>query len=239
MIALTVGTWHDHVVSALKDILRPYVVTGRRLARRELRLSDIGYSRQVSYSWCGEDIWLAEYFGEQTDGFYVDVGAFDPFNVSNTLLLCRRGWSGINIEPDPAALARFERFRPRDINLGVAVGENVGEAPFVLNGSFSGLEGPSHLWGMSDGAKRITVRTRPLRDILAEHCPDKEIEFLDVDCEGGELEVLRSSDWAKYRPRVVLVEIHPGGSEEPAEFLAKVGYRQAAVLGLTRVFDRD
>ena len=83
----------------LRDILRPYVVAARRWRAGEFRLADIGYARRISYSQFGEDLWLADYFSDKRDGFYVDVGAFDPANVSNTLLLYRRGWRGINIEP--------------------------------------------------------------------------------------------------------------------------------------------
>jgi hypothetical protein len=128
-------------MSPLKDALRPYVVTARRLLRRELRLSDIGYATRVSYSQFGEDLWLADFFAEQPTGLYVDVGAFDPFLFSNTLLLYRQGWHGINIEPHPDALARLQRFRPRDTNLGLAISDVNGEAAFRLDGSFSAIEG--------------------------------------------------------------------------------------------------
>jgi hypothetical protein len=74
----------------VKDALRPFGVTARRILRRELRLSDIGYARAISYSQFGEDLWLARRFEDQATGFYVDVGAYDPFNASNTLLLYRR-----------------------------------------------------------------------------------------------------------------------------------------------------
>src|SRR4051794_18853401 len=106
---------------ALRDLVRPYRLTARRLLSRDVRLSDLGYARRISYSQFGEDLWLADRFADQVSGFYVDVGAYDPFNASNTLLLYRKGWRGINVEPDPGALRRFERFRDRDVNLGVAI----------------------------------------------------------------------------------------------------------------------
>ena len=148
----------------MKDALRPYVVTVRRLLRRDLRLTDIGYARTVSYSQFGEDLWLRDYFADTPNGFYVDVGAYDPFNASNTLLLYRQGWHGINIEPDPAALARLQRFRPRDTNLGFAISDVSGEAAFLLDGSSSTIERPEH--ETRGTSSRIVVRTRRLDEIL-------------------------------------------------------------------------
>lgn len=221
----------------VKDVLRPYVVTARRILRHELRLSDIGYARAVSYSQFGEDLWLARRFAEQPTGFYVDVGAYDPFNASNTLVLYRRGWTGINIEPDPAALARLLRFRPRDINLGVAISDNDGEAKFIVAGSFSGLETPDHLWP-APSSSRIPVATRRLESVLAEHRPDGEIDVLDIDCEGHELAVLRSNNWERFRPSVALIEAHPGSPSDTEDFLTARGYRPVERLGPTIIFER-
>src|SRR5919198_5481490 len=220
--------------TSVKDALRPYVLTARRIFRHELRLCDIGYARAISYSQFGEDLWLARRFEDQRTGFYVDVGAYDPFNASNTLLLYRRGWTGINIEPDPGGLARLHRFRPRDINLGVAISDSEGGARFIVAGSFSGLETPDHLW-RTPSATRVIVATRRLESILAQHRPVGEIDLLDVDCEGHELAVLRSNDWERFRPSVVLVESHPGSSSDADDFLAHVGYRRLERLGLTLI----
>jgi FkbM family methyltransferase len=219
-----------------KDALRPYVVTGRQFWRGQLRWADLGYARRISFSQFGEDLWLADYFSD-TPGFYVDVGAFDPFNASNTLLLYRRGWSGINVEPDPAALARLNLFRRRDVNIGVAINDTEGEAPFIVDGSFSGLANEGRLWKNSD-PEVVTVQTMRLDTLLREHRPEGEIDLLNIDCEGNEAKVLASNDWDRFRPRIVLVEVHPGASEYPVTFLTSRGYTQVAALGLTRVLAR-
>jgi FkbM family methyltransferase len=221
----------------MKNALRPYVLTARRILRRELFLSDIGYARAISYSQFGEDLWLARRFAGQATGFYVDVGAYDPFNASNTLLLYRRGWTGINIEPDPAGLARLRRFRSRDINVGVAISDSEGEANFILAGSFSGLETTDHLWP-AQSAIRTTVATRRLDSVLGQHRPVGEIDLLDVDCEGHELAVLRSNDWDRFRPRVVLIESHPGSMSDVGDLLSRLGYELLEQLELTLIFER-
>ena len=75
------------------------------------------------YSQEGEDILLSRIFGEQAEGFYVDVGAHHPRRFSNTYLFYKRGWRGINIDALPGSMKVFQKFRPRDINLELAVSE--------------------------------------------------------------------------------------------------------------------
>jgi FkbM family methyltransferase len=217
----------------LKTWIRPYAPTIRRLLRGDLRVPDIGYARLISYSQFGEDIWLSKHFGDRASGFYVDVGAYDPFSHSNTLKFYRRGWRGINIEPDPSHFRGFPRFRPRDTNLNLAISSVNGSAAFHSAGAFSGLAGDLHLWG---GGQTLSVETRRLDAVLAQHAAGLAIDFLDIDIEGHEIVALSSNDWDRFRPAVVLVEIHSGADEAPARFLRGVGYTQAAALELTRVF---
>jgi FkbM family methyltransferase len=222
--------------SQLKDVLRPYVVTARRLLRRELRLSDIGYATRVSYSQFGEDLWLADFFADKPTGFYVDVGAFDPFLFSNTLLLYRQGWHGINIEPSPAALARLQRFRPRDTNLGLAISDVDGQTHLLLDGSFSSIERPKYK--ALGPSSRIVVRTRRLEEVLSEWTHGVEIDLLDVDCEGMDLTVLQSNDWHRFRPRVVLAESHDDPPADLESFMERAGYERVARFKLTYAFER-
>ena len=99
---------------------------------------------------------LAHYFGDRI-GFYVDVGALHPYFGSNTALLYRRGWSGINIEPVPEALSRLASARQRDINLPFAVSDAPGTYEFIVNGSFSGIADPNYLWASDDGILPATI----------------------------------------------------------------------------------
>jgi len=85
-----------------------------------------------SWSQEGEDRLLARHFGGQRGGFYVDFGAHHPFRFSNTRLLWRRGWSGINIDAMPGSMAAFRRARPRNINLEIGIAQNPGSARFYI-----------------------------------------------------------------------------------------------------------
>jgi FkbM family methyltransferase len=85
------------------------------LARHLIRAID-PWAR-LSYAQEGEDVLLDRLLAKQTDGFYVDVGAHHPKRFSNTHYFYMRGWSGINIEPNPVVVGSFRQMRRRDINL--------------------------------------------------------------------------------------------------------------------------
>ena len=78
--------------------------------------------KNLSYSQNGEDRILHRIFENQKSGFYVDIGAHHPFRFSNTFLFYKMGWKGINVDAMPKSMEIFKRFRPRDINLELAVG---------------------------------------------------------------------------------------------------------------------
>lgn len=176
------------------------------------------------------------------NGFYVDVGAYDPCVISNTFLFYRNGWRGINIEPNPQAYRRFLKCRRRDINLQVAVSAREQPVTFTCDGVFSGIEDASYLFRHHHPhSGRIIVQAKPLRLILEEHLPPaQEIDFLSVDCEGHDIEVLKSNDWRRFRPLVVLVEDHEKlQSWTPQDVLEAEGYSLYCRLRLTKIFLRQ
>jgi FkbM family methyltransferase len=225
-------------VSRAKDALRQYVRVAKRLRRDWPTVTDLAWSQPRSFSLFGEDRYLIHYFDQQLAGFYVDVGAFHPFFASNTYLLYRRGWHGINLEPAPAGVAALRRHRPRDINLPIAVASAEGSAVFRLAGEYAGIADDQYLWG-AGGGDLITVATRTLGHVLDEHLPSGQpIDVLDVDCEGRDLDVLRSNDWLRYRPRLILAEAHSADEERDlTAFLQSVDYVPLTQLQLTLVFE--
>ena len=165
------------------------------------------------YSQEGEDILLSRIFGEQAEGFYVDVGAHHPRRFSNTCFFYKRGWRGINIDALPGSMKVFQKFRPRDINLELAVSEREQVLTYymfnepALNG-FSKTISEKRQTDEYKITNTIDVLAFPLYVILDKHLPlGQSIDFLSVDVEGLDLQVLESNDWKKYSPKVILVEI--------------------------------
>ena len=168
-----------------------------------------------SFSQDGEDMIIRSLYEEKYNytGFYIDIGALHPFRFSNTMYFYERGWRGINIEPTPTAIDLFNKFRPEDINLNIGVGKEYEELTFhcfnepALN-SFS-----TELSAQRDGEKsyfiteRIPIKVYPLDEILDTHVPaGRHIDFMSIDVEGLDLQVLQSNNWEKFRPDYLLVE---------------------------------
>lgn len=170
------------------------------------------YGRR-SYAQEGEDLILARLFEGKPKGFYVDIGAHHPKRFSNTYYFYIRGWRGINIEPNPGAITLFSKLRPRDINLAVGVSDEPGvQTYFMFNESaLNTFDGELCRQRQEDARYRLTgtvqIEMARLDTLLSQYLPQgMEIDFVSIDTEGHDLNVLRSNDWALYRPRVLLVE---------------------------------
>lgn len=167
----------------------------------------------IAYSQEGEDMVLSRIFSDKNKGFYVDVGAHHPMRFSNTYTFYKLGWRGINIEPNPDSFNLFTRYRPRDINLNYGVAIDNGNLEYhmfnesALN-TFDSEVLKSRITNTPyKHVKTIHIDVMPLADVLKQHIPDNlKIDFLSIDVEGLDLEVLKSNDWLKFRPSWVLVE---------------------------------
>lgn len=166
-----------------------------------------------SYSQEGEDMILRDLFGDKKNGYYVDIGAYDPFRFSNTNFFYELGWIGINVEPSPDGFQQFEIHRKRDKNLNIGIGLEESELVYyrfeeaALN-TFDAervkfLE-ETTIYKSKDSVK---VKVRPLANVLQEFALNQEIDFMNIDVEWNEISVLKSGDWKKFRPKVILIEI--------------------------------
>jgi FkbM family methyltransferase len=203
---------------------------------------------RLSYAQNFEDLRLARVFSDQPTGFYVDVGAGDPTYNSVTRLFYDRQWRGVNIEPHAGRFRRLERARPRDVNLCVAIGSASPATTFYesqVNPDLSSLEqkyaGAFATADLPVVKRDVTVRA--LGDVLAEHAADT-IDFLKIDVEGGEGEVLASVDLTKFRPRVLIIEATVPSTRVPSwdaweTPLLESGYVFATFDTLNRFYVRN
>jgi FkbM family methyltransferase len=202
----------------------------------------------VSFAQNGEDVVLARAFGEHV-GFYVDVGASDPVVDSVTKHFYDHGWSGINVEPASLVVGDLRDARPRDLTLELALAASAGTATFYeLPREQSGNSALSKDIAQAAGADRDAIMPRDIRvttlaDLWDEHVGDRTVDFLKIDVEGAEAEVLAGADFVRHRPRVVVVEAtRPGTSEASHEAweegLLAAGYRLSLFDGLNRFYAR-
>ena len=164
----------------------------------------------LSYTRNFEDVLLRRCFGDVERGFYVDIGAHHPTYASVTRWFYDQGWSGINIEPGDGIVA-LRAERSRDVNLDVAVADFEGEATFWVHTGNTGTSTlSSHVSGIvSEKAGEMRpriVRVTTLPAILDSYAVDKHIHFLKIDAEGAEDAIVRSADWKRHRPEVLLIE---------------------------------
>ena len=212
----------------------------------------------VSYAQNQEDVVLARALRpDDRGGFWVDVGAGDPVLDSVTAAFAERGWRGVNVEPLPREHERLCAARPADTNLRVALGATAGlgklfvepaekreragpDAPIDRGASTMVPELAERYRADGQEFTPIEVPIWTLAQVVADHVPGP-VEFLKVDVEGFEREVLAGADWSSFRPRVVVMEATVPKSDEPAHegwepMLFEVGYRFAMFDGLNRFY---
>jgi len=194
----------------------------------------------ISYSANREDVLLNRLFGERRTGFYIDVGAAHPMFENDTKALYDRGWSGINIEPNKSFFEVLAAERPRDRNLNIAISDSAGELLFfeVVGTGLSTCDPDEARRAQEKGFEIVEqlVKTQTLRDLL-EAAQVPAIDLLKIDVEGFEPNVIRSNDWNRFRPNVIVAEVT--FPETPVRrvdvigpLLEKAGYRRVYFDGL-------
>lgn len=243
--------WHDGPM--------PPAARLRHRVRQELdlragRLPRVAqpFSRPT-FSQTGEDSVVAFLFGElrMPKPSYLDIGAYHPFELSNTAAFYAAGSRGINVEPDPASYRLFTEHRLGDVNLNVGCSDVAGHLTFYTMSvptlsTFSRASAEEAIRA-SNGRLLITatskVPVRTVADILAREgggrCPD----FLSLDVEGLDLAILRSlPDWPS-TPTVICVETITYSEtgrgqkiDEIAQVLDEHGYMQFADTYINSIF---
>lgn len=202
-----------------------------------------------SYSQRGEDLIVDELLGHKPLGSYIDVGANDPSRFNNTMRFYRRGWTGLNIEPDRQYYLKLLKKRPRDLSLNIGADEATGYITFYrfLPGTLSTFSRGEADRNVRLGYKLLEVaevRVMTLASIFAEHVTEREVDFMSVDTEGFDLKALKGNDWARLRPRVIVVEssAHDSKGERSSELagvdelLESHGYLKAHDTGLNAIY---
>lgn len=190
-----------------------------------------------SYSQMGEDLEIWRLFPRNYKGFYIDVGANDPKRFNNTYLFYKKGWRGINIEPNYENYLKLKKFRGEDINLNYGIGEKEGYMNYykfihhTLN-TFSEEEAHSYV---SQGFKLLEIKKIKvvrLEAVLEKHLlSNQHVDFITIDTEGYDTQVLKSMNLRKYKPKYIMVEVlkhnllvDKSSDSEVSDFLKKNNY---------------
>jgi FkbM family methyltransferase len=206
---------------------------------------------KVSYSQCGEDL-IVKYIFDAVGikrPTYIDVGAYHPYYLSNTALFYLDGSMGINVEPDPDLYRRFVAQRKRDVNLNIGVAKAPGETEFYIMSvpTLNTFSRQVVKLYEAEGDYRIRsvrrVRVDTLSAVIGEYWGGRFPDFLSLDAEGGDDEILHSIDYRASAPIVICVETisfsNSGRGRKDtgiASFLASQGYMQYADTYLNTIF---
>ncbi|PXV64121.1 FkbM family methyltransferase [Dysgonomonas alginatilytica] len=194
------------------------------------------YFSNISFSQVGEDMVLSRFFEKKLTGFYVDIGAHHPIRFSNTYKFYLQGWRGINVDAMPGSMIPFQQIRPLDINLEFAIsGSSQNLTYYIFNepalNTFSKEEADK-----KNGLRQYriidtrVIKTKTLKEVLDSYLPvGMTIDFMSIDVEGLDFAVLKSNDWNKYKPSIVIVESLEGNLDEIDKneiylFLKEKGY---------------
>jgi FkbM family methyltransferase len=200
---------------------------------------------ELSYTQNLEDYHLSLAFAGRKSGTYIDVGGGHPVADNVSFWFYERGWHGVVVEPQAELTGLYARLRPRDTAVCGLIGRQNGEIDFHVVDRLHGFSTTvehvarqAQQFGVGYRTVRMTVTT--LAQLCAQH-DLKEIDFLKIDVEGSEADVLHGGDWGRYRPKVVLVEAVTPGSGEPAwaqwePFLLAQGYQFALFDTLNRFY---
>ncbi len=173
----------------------------------------------LSYTQNLEDYHLALAFAGQAKGTYIDIGAGHPIADNVSFWFYERGWRGIAVEPQGDLAALYSRLRARDTMVRALIGRADGESDFFLvdrlHGFSSTLEQHAKkAEAFGAGYRRLRLPVMRLAT-LCETYRLREIDFLKIDVEGAEADVLAGADFTRFRPKVILAEAIAPGSNEP------------------------
>jgi len=182
----------------------------------KLRLLRITYFKKVnhtSYSQFGEDKILNEIIKkDHVDGFYVDVGCFHPKKHSNTYILHKRGWSGINIDVEKDKINAFNLSRKNDENILIAVSTNSKKKIVYKFDKFSVNTRTGNITELKfndDVKDSYTIDSMSLNEIIENSkFNGREIDLLNIDIEGNDLDALKSLNIIKHNPKIIIIESH-------------------------------
>lgn len=176
------------------------------------RIREKIYKRyNISFSKTGDDIQLMKLINNSMPGAYVDIGSWHPVKASNTYYFYVRGWKGISIDPNPELQTLYKQLRPNDnfINAGIGISTTSLEYFMLEESSMNTFSQDFIVKHQLESKiiKQISVPLYSLEEILDKNLGKNDrLDFFDIDVEGLDLDVLKSNDWNKYRPKVIVIE---------------------------------
>ena len=199
---------------SLKNIFLKKKLTYKIYLYYNLYIRHKAHLKRTQYSQWGEDQFINQFFKDKIDGIYLDIGCFHPVMYSNTCLLHRKGWRGINIDINPTSIDLFNILRPKDTNLCTTINETKEIFEIYYDDPFSpvntldkqfyeNLENKNN-----KNTKKLFVESKSMKEILNISKIDKSIDFINLDVEGMDYKILKNINLNQLKPKLVSIETH-------------------------------
>jgi len=164
------------------------------------------------YSLFKEDLFIKKYFKNKKKGFFIDVGGYHPLDGNNTQLLYKKGWYGINFDINHYSIKLFEFFRKRDTNIHSGISKKKNKLTMFYRKEINMLNTLDEKIAkihFRNGYKKKNIRLNTLNFFIFKYFKKlRKIDFLNIDVEGTELNVLKSLNFKRYKPQLICIEIH-------------------------------
>lgn len=170
-------------------------------------------NKKISYSQCGEDLIVEFLFNclesDKKNGNYIDIGAHHPFYLNNTYIFYKKGWRGVNI--DPLNMTVFNKKRPKDLNLDIALGRESGEKDFFVMDaealSTLNPEAVDNNLKFSHHLKRIKkTNVLSVKDFLKKYNISHNLDILSIDIEGDSFFIIKDFFDERVIPKILICE---------------------------------
>ena len=207
------------------------------------------YLDRKQYSQWGEDLFIDNFFKNKNNGIYLDIGCFHPYMYSNTCLLHKRGWSGVNVDINQTSIDLFNIIRPNDTNICAAVSKEKKDLKVYFDDPFSPINTVDKKFyenlekSFFKNKKIFTIQSKTIQEIFDISKIKDEIDFINIDAEGLDFEILQQINFSKYKVNLLSIETHNVDGSKTENFesiknlLAKNGYLIFKRVGPTTLFN--
>tara|TARA_Y100000591_G_scaffold66960_1_gene55421 strand:+ start:528 stop:1253 length:726 start_codon:yes stop_codon:yes gene_type:complete len=179
-----------------------------------LYLRHKGFLKRKRYSQWGEDKIIFDFFKNINKGIYLDIGCFHPFMYSNTCLLYKKGWNGINIDINPTSIDLFNIARPTDVNLCTTINNEKKIYDIFYDDPLSPVNTIDEKFYKNlkktffRDERKMKVETKSIEEIIKISKITKKINFINIDAEGKDYELLTQIKIDKLKPNLIAIETH-------------------------------
>ena len=184
-----------------------------------------------------EDVMVNRIFKNYNEGIYIDVGAYHPYKSSLTYKLFKRGWRGMNIDLSKTSIDLFNIARPKDLNICCAISNKTEKKIYFEN---SPINQQNSLIRQNNKQKEIEIEAYRLDELLLSKNLQNP-DYLNIDTEGNEMDVLEGIDFKKISPKLITIEENDflkisKTDNKKVKYLNERNYILINIIGVTMFF---